>query len=294
MNQDNDRFTSPEGDPELSGLYRDLATERAPEKLNRAVLKEAAVAAASRSNRTSAWFRPLAFVATIGLSLAVVMQISQSPELIVPRSSESAAPLHDTKDRQKPKNDATEDERKLAPMAGNSELLRQNKAQLNDAPPAADAAAQSISAEPITRKDFKEESHDSVGAIEKSRSRAELEPDRAVGLVSSGRTTPTAEPTAAMALEESAAVTAKRAQATDSLVESAPVKATEAPSPAGIMSALSADFESKPATCDDDARSQADTWWQCIEDLRAEDKREIADNELEDFRTAYPDFLPAN
>jgi hypothetical protein len=294
MNQDNDKFTSPDSDPELSGLYQDLATERAPEKLNRAVLKEAAVAAARRSSRASAWFRPLAFVATIGLSLAVVMQISQSPELIVPRSSESEAPLHDTKDLQKPKNDATEDERKLAPMAGNSELLRQNKAQLTDAPPAADAAAQSISAEPITREDFKEESHDSVGAIEKSRSRAEVEPDRAIGLVSSGRAAPAEEPTAAMTLEESAGVAAKSAQATDSLVESAPVKATEAAPPAGIMSALSADAESEAATCDDDARSQADSWWQCIEDLRANDKREIADNELEDFRTAYPDYLPAD
>ena len=111
MNQDNDRITSPNGDPELSGLYRDLATERAPENLNLAVLKEAAVAAASRSSRTSAWFRPLAFVATVGLSLAVVMQISQSPELIVPRSSEPEAPVDDAKDQQKQKNDATEDER---------------------------------------------------------------------------------------------------------------------------------------------------------------------------------------
>ena len=255
MNQDNDRFTSPDGDPELSGLYRDLATERAPEKLNRAVLKEAAVAAASRSSRTSAWFRPLAFVATVGLSLAVVMQISQSPELIVPRSGQPEARADDAKGQQKQKNDALdEEERKLAPIAGNSELLRQNKAQLADEAPAADAATQSVSAEPITREDFKEESHDSVGAIEKSRSRAEVEPDQAIGLLSSGRAAPSAE----------------------------------------IMSALTAEVESEPAACDDDVRSQADTWWQCIEDLRADDKREIADNELEEFRTAHPDYLPAN
>lgn len=59
-------------DPEISALYREIATERTPADLDRAVLKAAAVGPEPRTwNR---WARPAAWAATIGLSLAIVLE----------------------------------------------------------------------------------------------------------------------------------------------------------------------------------------------------------------------------
>ena len=59
-------------DPEVSALYRELATERPPERLDRAVLKAAAVRPAPKP--WPRWTRPAAWAATIGLSLAIVLE----------------------------------------------------------------------------------------------------------------------------------------------------------------------------------------------------------------------------
>lgn len=59
-------------DPEVSALYRELATERTPERLDRAVLKAAAVRPAPKP--WPRWTRPAAWAATIGLSLAIVLE----------------------------------------------------------------------------------------------------------------------------------------------------------------------------------------------------------------------------
>ena len=59
-------------DPEVSALYRELATERTPERLDRAVLKAAAVRPEPKP--WPRWTRPAAWAATIGLSLAIVLE----------------------------------------------------------------------------------------------------------------------------------------------------------------------------------------------------------------------------
>ena len=62
MNQHN------ESDPLVSAEYRAAATERTPPALNALVLKNAEAAAKDTAFRrfTANWFRPLAFVATLG------------------------------------------------------------------------------------------------------------------------------------------------------------------------------------------------------------------------------------
>ena len=59
-------------DPEVSALYRELAAERTPERLDRAVLKAAAVRPEPKP--WPRWTRPAAWAATIGLSLAIVLE----------------------------------------------------------------------------------------------------------------------------------------------------------------------------------------------------------------------------
>jgi len=71
------------GDETVSAAYRDLAKERAPEHLNRVVL-DMASGAAGRSRLSAgfdrwfaAWTRPLAWAATIGLCIAIVLEYEQ-------------------------------------------------------------------------------------------------------------------------------------------------------------------------------------------------------------------------
>lgn len=70
--------------------YRRLATERAPDNLDRKILGMAKKEAAPGAGRN--WLtlriRPLAFVATAGLSLALVVQLSNAPDVDFPAAAE--------------------------------------------------------------------------------------------------------------------------------------------------------------------------------------------------------------
>ena len=66
----------------VSRTYREHSVEQAPERLNQEILSMASDDA-SRGSRTNflfaAWTKPLAWAATIGISLAVVLELSQVP-----------------------------------------------------------------------------------------------------------------------------------------------------------------------------------------------------------------------
>lgn len=68
----------------VSETYREAATEQAPERLSEKILRMAAGAAAHPQQRSAyafaaAWLRPAAWAATIGLSLAIVLNVMQEP-----------------------------------------------------------------------------------------------------------------------------------------------------------------------------------------------------------------------
>ena len=67
----------------VSRTYRELADERTPEHLNSHVLRTAAKPDNSEAPKNSLqrlWTKPLAWAATIGLSLAIVLEITQIEE----------------------------------------------------------------------------------------------------------------------------------------------------------------------------------------------------------------------
>ncbi len=68
------------GDPLVSSAYRESAAERAPDALNRSVMQQAREQVRTRFFRPVAWLRPMAWAATIGLSLAIVIELSTVPQ----------------------------------------------------------------------------------------------------------------------------------------------------------------------------------------------------------------------
>jgi hypothetical protein len=98
-------------DPRVSAAYRDMANERSPEHLDHIILNAARAAARPRWNRALAWLRPAAWVATIGVCLAIVVEIALLPE---PERAD-LAPVHE----QAPAAPADEARRleKIAPQA---------------------------------------------------------------------------------------------------------------------------------------------------------------------------------
>ena len=69
----------PASDERVTGAYRDLATERAPKRLNSAVLRHARKAAQPPYKRSIRWTRPTAWAAVVAICLAVTLQVTQLP-----------------------------------------------------------------------------------------------------------------------------------------------------------------------------------------------------------------------
>ncbi|MGB5490972.1 MAG: hypothetical protein WBM76_09130, partial [Woeseiaceae bacterium] len=69
----------PEMDTLVSKTYKALATERTPDHLNEKVMAMAARESRTRYAQARTWVRPLAWAATIGLSLAIVLELTQLP-----------------------------------------------------------------------------------------------------------------------------------------------------------------------------------------------------------------------
>lgn len=66
----------------VTETYRDLASEKTPDHLNQAVLiKAGGKKRAAKEPLLARWMKPLTWAATIGLSLAIVLEISKLPSI---------------------------------------------------------------------------------------------------------------------------------------------------------------------------------------------------------------------
>ncbi len=82
-----------EMDKLVSETYRELGIEKAPEHLNQNVLRMAAADGKLGSWNgflSGAWMKPVAWAATIGLSLAIVLELTEVPTIAVPMDSAPA------------------------------------------------------------------------------------------------------------------------------------------------------------------------------------------------------------
>lgn len=129
-----------DNDPRVSDAYREIANEQTPAELDRKILAMAAAEARGSRGLPRAWFRPLAWAATIALSFALVLEITQVDDIqpdnvVIPRSDADLAGVSD---------ESAELPAAAADAAGKQEdevrMLQQLNKRSADAPAAAKAA----------------------------------------------------------------------------------------------------------------------------------------------------------
>ena len=122
----------------VSKAYRDIASERPAAHLDARILKDARAAATPRYAHLRAWTRPLAWAATIGLSLAIVLQVTEQPIVEAPTAMQPASDVVlESAEEKRQDLDITQQMRKESPawtakperveesLAPNMEMLRE-------------------------------------------------------------------------------------------------------------------------------------------------------------------------
>lgn len=116
-----------ETDETVSATYRELSREGAPNHLNEKVLQQAAERALRpRYSRSVMWTRPLAWAATVGLCLAIVLEVTRvpTPEIVMTDDANSfleTEPSSVAEEAQAPAQ---------APLRQRAEALKDMKSQL--------------------------------------------------------------------------------------------------------------------------------------------------------------------
>ncbi len=93
----------------VSRTYREAAVERVPDDLNQAVLQRARQHSSNRYSRSVIWLRPMAWAATIGLCLAIVVEINNVPQPTPEQMALPAAPADTISDGKKLDEEAVQD-----------------------------------------------------------------------------------------------------------------------------------------------------------------------------------------
>ena len=249
-------------DARVSAAYRDLAGERTPASLNERVLREARAHAGSGYSWWMGWLRPAAWVATVGLCLAIVVELSNTPmteidRIDVPAALEPAA-LDDTVDAGRESRD---DRSPSDALVTSDELRQQAPARKNEAD--ADSAA-------------------SPGVTTPSA------PPQPAGQVDTmGQSSTAAEP---KVTAENDILNITDAPILDEAEEMARMREGPRQEPAeraSLRSFAALADGTGPAECDDDARAAPDSWIECILDI--ERQGGDAGDEREQFKATFPD-----
>ena len=251
-------------DRHVSSAYRDAAVEKAPEALNKAILQQAAAATKPRYVPGMSWMRPMAWAATIGLSLAIVLELSQLPQpeslMLEEAADYVAAPAAES--LQKDKQDAVADlAESISPSDSSgkkeSDLARASGSSLPSAKIAAAAVPeieQKSSNDPARDQDLRRASKPAI---------------------------------AAQSFSQGANLSVND--------EIARQRAENAPEPAATqrldIASSAATADSPRASCDT-AATTPDSWYECIAELEKNGQAEEADRQLEALLRAFPDFVP--
>ncbi len=286
MNQDNDQ-DKVEVDAQVSDQYKSLANEGTPPHLDQAVLREAkrALRADNRKGFFGAWFRPVAFVTTVGLSLAIILELSDTgifspvtdlPVETAPGVPAIAGPSDDRADKAQSQPTLSEIKRqeKLAPA----------ESPTTDAPETAKNNAASVTPQGAARESVQ------TGAGQQRKMRME-----AVPAIAPSPDVNEDQDHAAEAFTVEAGIAEQRVQKAEADIDAN--LQSEARTTVQFTTPLSSiasenQLVVEPTSCSNEQRSDVEEWWKCIETFRRTGLAEAADREYDYLQEKYPAFEP--
>lgn len=245
-------------DDRVSEVYRDLAGERAPASLNERILRDARARAGSGYSWWMGWLRPAAWVATVGLCLAIVIELTNTPVADIEQDDVPAA---------------------RAPVAPGVASERSDEQLIRDAETSHDELRQQ---QPALKSEA-----DGV-AVSASGLRTPAAPPRDERAEFPGRTT-------ASAAEPKASANGNFFEVNDApILEDAAEMAEMREGPGqdrvrqNALRSVAERADVNPAEeCDDDVRSAPESWIECILDI--ERRGGNADDERNRLQDAFPD-----
>ena len=263
----------------VADTYKALAQERVPHHLNKRMLRMAAREGRTPYSRARAWMRPAAWAATVGLSLAIVLELTRLPQ-IEPESvnigvreqeladkndgaAEQTRPAAESADRVTMDTFAPKDmavvrkaESRARAQSGPNQVPVAPRADI-EAPPDESVAAKSVSADEEVRSSSVVAERDTAG--------------RPSVVQPSTEQPSTEQPSAKQPLAEG-----RRA---------APVSAAASYAVAEMKETLESSF-----ACPIELRESAESWMACIRELRESGQDELADSEYDEFQRIFPNF----
>jgi hypothetical protein len=256
MNDKSDRTAT---DRRVSDTYRELANERAPQALNDKVLRMAAGAKPVRSLIPGPWMKPVAWAATIGLSLAIVLELTQVPQ--IPSEFDGVSPALTAEEPAIPTPTGIESSPETLVDERQDRQLQTEKSAIAQPSPVMDSRERVRE-----RRDVKPEVHRAERAVVEEAAAPAM--TRAPEL-----------------LETAATVTDEAAADADGAISpagNATASSMAAPAERMLMAA--------PLLCPADARESAEDWYRCIETNRAVSPAEAIEKEIAALREQFPDF----
>jgi hypothetical protein len=264
---DDDRDDNSDDNRIVSMTYREIANENAPDALNRSILSQAAAAAKPRYARSMSWMRPMAWAATIGLSLAIVLEITQLPQPESP-AFETSIDNFDSPAASSPQRD----DRRTTEILEESDLPDMPSSEIEpDIARKSDAASQALLQAPQR-----------VEVTEKKRA---TEPEPAVELqkASGAGVADVLDPKDSDFASSAEDLARPRSE---SVRASAPALQAEAYSPNAALQSV------RSPGCDEEAIATPAAWLECIEELEKAGLSDAASEELEQMKQAFPEFVP--
>lgn len=266
-----------EHDELVSTAYRELGTEKAPERLNEQILRMAADNSNPGRSFTflsAAWMKPVAWAATIGLSLAIVLEFTQLPPTTMPNDP---APAAETTFAPESFEEVGQQSGLARQEAHVDESAQESRPAVSQSKPTRRQAA----AEPANRMDLPASAKLAAPAplIEEVIVSADADylRDEAKEEIT---VTASREPALNQATHQTTDQTSADKRVTDQVAERGRVSTLAFSS---ALSELDTDVY-----CDSQSRESADDWLTCIKDLRATGATKEADLEYEAYILEYP------
>ena len=238
----------------VSRTYRESAVEQVPDELDQAVLQRARQRSSNRYSRSVVWLRPMAWAATIGLCLAIVVEINNVPQ---PMPEQLALPA----DAMTP-GERVREEAEAAPARS----VQRGTGTTN--------MNKSVSHETEALQQRTKKTVDAKGRVS-----LQNVPQHSKSDARESAFVP-AEVMESLESKDSHDVNAPMLQEADHVYGLRSIAITASPASAELTA----------ATCDLQARATPQTWLECIEALEENGLDDLAGEQRDQLRKAFPDF----